>query len=61
MRTHNYIDIDREIEEMRAELRNAAGVDERRAGEAVLARLIAERDAMLAEWRASPEWDKLPF
>jgi hypothetical protein len=61
MRTHNHIDIDRDIEEMRRELRNAVYPDERRWNEAALAKLIAERDAMLAEWRADPEWDKLLF
>lgn len=61
MRTHNHIDIDRAIEEMRRELRNAVYPDERRWTEAALDKLIAERDATLAELRADPEWDMLPF
>lgn len=61
MRTHNHINIDRDIEELRAELRNAVDRDERRWTEATLAKLVAERDAMLAEWRADPDWDTLPF
>lgn len=61
MRTHNHIDIDRDIEELRAELRNAVYDDERHWTEAALAKLIAERDAMIAEWRSDPDWDKLPF
>jgi hypothetical protein len=42
--------IDQHIEELRAELRNAVYPDERRLIETELARAIAERDAMLAEW-----------
>lgn len=61
MRTKNYIDIDQHIEELRAELRNAVYPDERRWTEAALAKAIAERDAMLAEWRSDPDWDKIPF
>ncbi|WP_122523159.1 hypothetical protein [Pannonibacter phragmitetus] len=61
MRTKNYINIDRDIEELRAELRNAVYPEERHWTKVALARLIAERDAMLAEWRADPDWDKLPF
>lgn len=61
MRTHNHIDIDRAIEEMRRELRNAVYPDERRWTEAALDKLIAERDATLAELRADPEWVMLPF
>lgn len=44
------ISIDQIIEELRAELRNAVYPDERRLIETELARAIAERDAMLAEW-----------
>lgn len=61
MDTHHHIDIDGHIEEMRTELHSAADGDERRWTEAALARLIAARDAMFAEWRADPDWDKLPF
>ncbi|MBB6469192.1 hypothetical protein HNQ96_005081 [Aminobacter lissarensis] len=57
MRTHNYINIDQHIEELRAELRNAVYRDERLWTEAALAKAIAERDAMLAEWRNDPDWD----
>jgi hypothetical protein len=61
MDTHQHIDIDRHIEEMRAALRNAAGADERHWTEVTLDRLIAERDAAYAELRVDPDWDRLPF
>ncbi|MFI0849600.1 hypothetical protein [Mesorhizobium sp. IMUNJ 23232] len=41
--------IDQHIEELRAELRNAVKVDERRRIEAELAMALAEREAIWAE------------
>ena len=61
MDTKNYIDIDRHIEDARADMHSDMGVDERRAAESVLARLIAERDETFAQWRAGPEWERVPF
>jgi hypothetical protein len=53
--------IDQHIEELRAELRNAVYPEERRWIESELAKAIAKRDAMLAEWRNDPDWDRVPF
>lgn len=61
MDTRNHIDIDRQIEEMQAELHRAVGAEERYWTAATLAKLIAERDAMLAELRASRDWNDPPF
>lgn len=61
MRTKNFLDIDYVIEYRREALHNAANELERRLSEELLAEAIAERDAAIDEWRASPEWDKIPF
>lgn len=62
MRTKNYLDIDQMIAEVEADLYSCDASEwERHWSKAVLDRLIAERDAAWAEWRASPEWDKPPF
>lgn len=53
------ISLDQHIEELRAELRNAVYRDERRWIERELAKAVAERDAMLAEWFTEDE--EAPF
>jgi len=61
MDTRNHIDIDRHIKEMQAELRRAVGAEERHRTAAALAKLVAEPDLMLAELRASRDWNDPPF
>ena len=61
MRTKNFMDIDYVIEYRREALYNAANDLERRLSEELLVEAIAERDAAIAEWRESPDWDKVPF
>lgn len=53
------ISIDQIIEELRLEVSNAVYPEERRKIESELAKAIAERDAMLAEW-ATTDTD-IPF
>lgn len=61
MHTKSYIDVYEVIEYRREALYRADNDLERGICERLLAEAIAERDAALAEWRASPDWDELPF
>lgn len=61
MRTKNYMDIDEVIESRRDALSSADNDLDRSIYEKLLAQAIAERDAAIAELRADPNWDELPF
>lgn len=54
--------LDRIIGELRAGFESSTASEiERHWTKFALNKRIAERDALLAELRASPEWGKLPF
>lgn len=61
MRTKNHLDIDEAIERRREALESADNGLDRHLFERLLAEAIAERDAAMAEMRASPDWDRVPF
>lgn len=61
MRTKSYMDVYEVIEYRRDALYSADHDLDRSIYESLLAEAIAERDAALAELRASPDWNRLPF
>lgn len=61
MRTEHYMDIDEVIEYRREALHSADNDLDRSIYAKLLADAIAERDAVMAALRASPDWDRLPF
>lgn len=61
MRTKCYIDVYEVIEYRREALYRADNDLDRSIWKRLLVQAIAERNAALAEWRASPDWDELAF
>lgn len=62
MRTRKHIDIDEIIAELTADLHDPEAPEtERYWTKVALDRLYAERAEAIAELRASPDWNKLPF
>lgn len=61
MRTKSHMDIDEAVERRREALHSADNDLDRQLFECLLAEAIAEREAAMAEMRASPDWDELPF
>ncbi|WP_119258505.1 hypothetical protein [Shinella zoogloeoides] len=62
MRTKNHLDIDQMIAEVEDNLYSCDAPEiERYWSKVVLDKLIGERAEAIAELRASPDWDELPF